>query len=170
MAIATDEEQPAAAAAALPVTLAGRFWRLLAVIIDAIIVTALLLPVYWYLHIWHDISAGVRPPFGVTVISQAVWFLAFSVINFRLLEKRGQTIGKWCVGVAIVGLDGGKKSAVHLLVHRFVPALLFPEVPFVGLLFGLVDTLAIFGRERRCIHDRIAGTKVIETESLPQEG
>ena len=74
------------------------------------------------------------------------------------------------MGTAIVGLDGGNKGAVHLLVYRFVPALLFPEVPFLGSLFALVDTLAIFGRERRCIHDRIAGTKVIEMESPSQEG
>lgn len=170
MATVTTEQLPEAGAGALPGQLAGRFWRLFAVIIDGIIVTAVLLPVYWYFHVWHDIWAGIRPSFGIIVISQAAWLVAFVVINFWLLEKRGQTVGKWYVGIAIVGLDGGRKGAVHLLVYRCVPALLFPQVPYVGSLFTLVDTLAIFGRERRCIHDRIAGTKVIETESLPQEG
>jgi uncharacterized RDD family membrane protein YckC len=170
MAIATNEEQPEAGAGALPVKPAGRFWRLFAAIIDGIVVTALLLPVYWYFHVWQDIWTGIRPPFGIIVICQAAWLVAFAVINFWLLEQRGQTVGKWCMGIAIVGLDGGNKGAVHLLVYRFVPALLFPEVPFVGSLFTLVDTLAIFGRERRCIHDRIAGTKVIETESPSEEG
>jgi uncharacterized RDD family membrane protein YckC len=30
-------------------------------------------------------------------------------------------------------------------------------------LYGLIDVLLIFGSERRCIHDYLAGTKVVET-------
>ena len=30
------------------------------------------------------------------------------------------------------------------------------------ILFVLVDILFIFGKERRCVHDYIAGTKVID--------
>jgi hypothetical protein len=54
---------------------------------------------------------------------------------------------------------------------RFVPEMLFPSVPIVGWFFTLADTFAIFGRQRRCLHDRIAGTTVIvEMESPWYEG
>jgi uncharacterized RDD family membrane protein YckC len=162
---ANVEPRPEPNTAAIPSKLAGRFWRLFAVLIDGIVVTVVMLPIYWYFHVWHYAWAGVRPPLRIVVISQVIGLATFAAVNFRLLEKRGQTVGKWYVGIAIVGLDGAKKRAAHLLVYRFVPALLFPEVPYLGWLFALVDTLAIFGRERRCLHDRIAGTKVIEVES-----
>jgi uncharacterized RDD family membrane protein YckC len=35
---------------------------------------------------------------------------------------------------------------------------------FLGLAFWLADVLFIFGKERRCIHDFIAGTKVVAAE------
>jgi hypothetical protein len=34
-------------------------------------------------------------------------------------------------------------------------------IPFVGNFVGLVDALMIFGEDHRCLHDRIAGTRVI---------
>jgi len=145
--------------AAVPSKLAGRFLRLFAVIIDGLIGCTLMLPLFWYLHFRHDVT----PRMQSAIVGAAV-FATFAVINYRLLEKRGQTVGKWFVGVAIVGLDGSNKGVVHLLIYRYALEMLFGWVPFVGWIFGLADPLAIFGRERRCLHDLIAGTKVIEIE------
>jgi hypothetical protein len=35
-------------------------------------------------------------------------------------------------------------------------------IPFLGNFIALVDALAIFTSERRCLHDLVANTKVIE--------
>jgi uncharacterized RDD family membrane protein YckC len=42
-----------------------------------------------------------------------------------------------------------------------VPALI-SAIPKVGRFFGLIDALAIFTPERRCIHDYIADTIVVD--------
>ena len=34
-------------------------------------------------------------------------------------------------------------------------------IPIVGGIFPWVDALFIFGDEQQCVHDKIAGTKVI---------
>lgn len=34
-------------------------------------------------------------------------------------------------------------------------------IPAIGQLFAVIDTLCIFWEDRRCIHDLIAGTKVV---------
>ncbi len=35
-------------------------------------------------------------------------------------------------------------------------------VPYVGGIYGLIDSLFIFREDRRCVHDLIAGTKVVD--------
>jgi hypothetical protein len=58
--------------------------------------------------------------------------------------------------------DGGNCGFLRTVVLRqFVPGLI-AAVPLVGPLFALVDGLCIFGEQRRCLHDRIAGTKVVQ--------
>lgn len=81
--------------------------------------------------------------------------------------------------IRIVKLDGnatGFRSAVML--RWWLPSALL-AVPVVLLqfeielpdplrvlfpLFWIIDVLVIFGPERRCLHDLIAGTKVVETD------
>lgn len=136
--------------------------RLVAVIIDGLIGIAFVLPIYWYFHVWEDVKAGVQPPLRVKALIWIVGFATFVAINYRLLEKRGQTIGKCCMSVAIVDLDGANIGAARIITYRFVPAAVVSLAPIIGPLFSLADILAIFGEQRRCIHDRIAGTKVID--------
>lgn len=85
--------------------------------------------------------------------------LVLAVLNFVWLSTKGQTIGKRLVGIRIVNyFDGRNPGFMGAVVMRnVVPA-------FLGIipLFGLVDILYIFTEERRCVHDLIAGTRVIE--------
>jgi len=53
-------------------------------------------------------------------------------------------------------LDGSK------LLLRYLPTSIVASIPIVGGLIVLVDILFIFGSEQRCIHDLIAGTKVVQ--------
>ena len=83
------------------------------------------------------------------------------LINYSLLDKRGQTVGKYLLGVAIVGLNGERKSAEHLLLRRYIPVSVATQLPVIGGLLATIDALFIFGKSRRCVHDRIAGTQVV---------
>ena len=49
-----------------------------------------------------------------------------------------------------------------LVLKRYVPLWVVANIPFIGGLFALADSLAIFRDTRKCIHDDIAGTKVIK--------
>ena len=73
-------------------------------------------------------------------------------------------------GVRIVMYENGKLPGFvnGWLLRSFVPGLI-GQVPYVGGLFSLVDILCIFGEERRCIHDMIAGTKVVEAQPLSDD-
>jgi hypothetical protein len=45
-------------------------------------------------------------------------------------------------------------------VRTWVP-LFLPLLPFVGSLIAVLDLLFIFGPSRRCLHDQVAGTRVV---------
>lgn len=85
------------------------------------------------------------------------------VFQVWMLTTRGQTIGKRLLSIRIVrfadNTNPGFVSAV--LLRAIVPGLL-GAVPYIGFLFTLVDICFIFRDDRRCIHDLIAGTKVVK--------
>jgi uncharacterized RDD family membrane protein YckC len=89
--------------------------------------------------------------------------VAILLIQYTLLSMRGQTLGKLAMRVRIVrASDGGNPGFLRAVVLRNMVRHVLIAVPILGGLFALVDILAIFGQERRCLHDRIAGTRVVE--------
>lgn len=84
-----------------------------------------------------------------------------------LLTIRGQSIGKWMLGLRIVCFQGGGRAgflkAVLLRSFLFFTASLLGPV---GLSVLLVDALMIFRKDRRCLHDLVAGTVVIRSFKL----
>lgn len=144
------------------IRLGKRRWRLAAVLIDAVIGILAGLPLFIYFDVLSIVESGGPVPLHVALLMLAWGMAAFVLINYRLLDTRGQTVGKWCVDLAIVGVDGSRKSALHILIKRVLPTWVAGMVPFVGNLLVLVDSLFILGKDKRCIHDRIAGTKVID--------
>lgn len=97
----------------------------------------------------------------IVLMAVAGW-CAFLALNGYLLAKNGQTIGKLVTNTKIV--DAGTGELVpfwRLLVLRYVLPGLAPLAPIVGPLLPLVDVAFIFRRDRRCIHDLIAGTRVV---------
>ena len=85
------------------------------------------------------------------------------IVQLVLLSTRGQTIGKIFLGIKIVR-DQSQDTAkfVHaFLLRSFVPWLI-QAIPLIGGLFALVDSLFIFGADKKCLHDRIASTSVVK--------
>jgi uncharacterized RDD family membrane protein YckC len=86
----------------------------------------------------------------------------FLVINGYLLATRGQTVGKVVMKTQIVSNDGTLVPIGMLILRRYVPLWIATNLPGVGPFLALGNALAIFRENRKCIHDEIAGTKVIK--------
>lgn len=144
--------------------LAGRGLRLLAVIVDALIA-------------WCAIMlAGLLPGVGSLIkpatadmsltslnfSSLAVGYGVFLLIQGWPLVTRGQTIAKMLFKIRIVRTDGSKAGALHVLGLRYGIGYVLNLNPVVSAIWGLIDSLAIFRDSHQCLHDSIAGTKVIK--------
>ena len=92
-----------------------------------------------------------------------------------LLVRSGQTIGKKAFGLRILASDGERPDPWRLVLLRSLVPLFFNVLSLMPLLiplslaFSLLDSLLIFGRERRCLHDYMAGTIVVEVREQRQE-
>lgn len=140
--------------------LASRGARLAAAVLDAIVAAALILPLMFAVGAFDSIAAmGTAATIALNVLSLAV----FTAVHGYLLATRGQTIGKSVLGIKIVGLDGRLLSLPALIGKRYAPVTFTNILPVFGPLLPLIDVLFIFSGNRRCVHDLIAGTKVVKT-------
>lgn len=97
----------------------------------------------------------------VTMAVAGLGALAFYLYQCHLIASTGQSLGKRWSHVRIV-LDNGEPPGFWRgVVLRSWAIMALSLIPGVGSLVGLTDTLMIFGRERRCLHDRLAGTRVL---------
>ena len=103
---------------------------------------------------------------GMNLVQQVAFFVAawasFLILNGYLLFNRGQTIGKVIMSTKIVDLSGNTPNLGKLLVLRYLVPGIVTQIPIIGGLASLANALFIFGKERRCLHDYIAGTRVID--------
>jgi uncharacterized RDD family membrane protein YckC len=128
--------------------------------IDGIVIGALLLPVQWQMGLFRDLTA-----YSQDRVTQLIWGVvgmgAVVAVNGYLWTTRAQSIGKLAMGIKIVTLDGRNADFARIVFRRFLPTSLVALIPFVGGILALADALAIFRNDRRCIHDHIAGTRVV---------
>lgn len=81
------------------------------------------------------------------------------IYNLMLLSTKGQTIGKKILGIRITNYQNdGNPGFVKAVLLRVIVNGVIGFIP----LYGLIDICCIFGQERRCIHDVIAGTRVVQ--------
>lgn len=153
--------------------LASRANRILAALIDGFVIAIIMMLV---LNItggadpiveFSQLSAAERATHEVAsagfalkmLLLQAVVFLA---INLSLLQKYGQTIGKRVMKIAIVDSTGQVPSLFNLLVMRYFSQVVMGIIPGIGVLLRMVDVSMIYRADRRCLHDVLAGTHVID--------
>lgn len=86
----------------------------------------------------------------------------FLAIHGYFLATRSQTLGKMLLKTKIVSDSGAPLSFGELYVKRYLILQLVALIPFVGGFIALIDILFIFRPSRKCIHDELAGTKVIK--------
>jgi uncharacterized RDD family membrane protein YckC len=147
---------------------AGRLRRLVATLIDAILVPALTLVLVMITGVVEDAEDYVD-------YWWIVWVLVLAIVSYLLLNgyglwRSGQTLGKRMMGVAIVpaaassdGRYGRAPAPLWKLIcvrALFFPLLFLSMVPWIAAL-PLVDQLLIFRKNRRCLHDLVCGTVVV---------
>lgn len=142
--------------------LASRGKRLLAAIIDVLILCAVNLPIMYFLGIFDYTALRQKIPFHLSAASSFAAFILYALVNGPLLAKYGQTWGKRAMKIRIVDINGRPLTLTRILLARQLPIQFLSLLPFVGGLIGFADMLAIFGKERRCLHDRVASTKVVD--------
>lgn len=107
-------------------------------------------------------GTGISTAGTVILAVMMLAIIAFAIYQLVQLHRSGQTFGKKVLGIRIVRNDGSRASLGRILGLRyFVPGIL-GSIPFIGYVFTLVDALFIFGDAKRCIHDLIADTIVVD--------
>ena len=82
----------------------------------------------------------------------------FLICQWYMIAVDGRTVGKYCVKSKIVNYQGLPPGFFQGIVLRII------VVGFLGLipLFGAFNACWIFNQPKRCLHDLIAGTWVID--------
>lgn len=143
---------------------ADRGKRLGAALLDGLVNLIWVLPIIWGATMALDVRHGLKPaaPMVGVVMLGLVLLIAIFVVNCMMIHRSGQTIGKRALDIAIVRTDGSRMGLLRYIFLRVAPIILISLIPLVGRLINLVDPLLIFGKERRCLHDLIADTIVVD--------
>jgi uncharacterized RDD family membrane protein YckC len=133
-------------------------------LIDGIINLVVALPVGFAVGLGMGSAFGNGPVQNIVVqiLGGVVGILLFLAVQGYFLATRSQTIGKMALGTKIVTDDGGTLPFGELYAKRYLILQLVALIPFIGGFIGLVDAVMIFRSNRKCLHDDIAGTKVIK--------
>lgn len=162
----------------IPLVLGRRFARLVANIVDGILLIIFMIAVALFAGTGLMGMPGLgqldQNPGASVLLFLAIAFvpwIAFFVINGYFLQSRGQTLGKMATNVQIVDYKTdrimGLNGRIFLRFLWTVPLSLIAElvgsgVPQLINIVYLVGILLIFSPSRRCLHDYIAGTHVVE--------
>lgn len=101
---------------------------------------------------------------GLLGLIMLAGLLGIQATNWYFITTRGQSLAKMVLGIRIVQLDGSPCGFVRGVLLRnwilgFVTGIL--NYCCMGWMVQLLNALPIFGEERRCLHDHLAGTKVV---------
>jgi uncharacterized RDD family membrane protein YckC len=145
---------------------AGRGSRLGAAIVDFLLLLASFIPGF----LVAILGSGALPS---TMLVLLLVCAPLVIYQWYLISTTGQTLGKKWLRIRIVKLDGTPVNFVSgVLLRNWVPWLIVQAVAFMlrssdvqagpANLINLVDVLWIFGGASRCVHDYLAGTRVVE--------
>ena len=102
-----------------------------------------------------------------------LWVLVLAIISYLLLNgyllwKRGQTVGKRLLNIAVVSHSVENITPAPLWNLILVRAWFFPALYMIiippYLLLPVLDLAFIFGKSRRCLHDLVCRTEVVRLE------
>ena len=146
---------------------ASRWLRLGGAILDSFIVGIPALTAAYLLGLYGSaFFEGRDMDVEAQIIALLIGISFFLSINGVLIYTRGQTLGKVICGTVVVTKDFQQVSGNRYLFLRTLPFWIIEQMPVLGEFFSLADALAIFRPEKNCLHDDIAGTRVIMKRDL----
>ncbi len=134
--------------------LASRGVRLGAAILDGLLVLAAMIPGF--------IMLGLDTESWAAYVLMGIGWLGIGSYQWYLIATRGQSLAKGWLKIKIVKTDGRDVGFWDGVVLRVWIISIVANIPYLGGVVGLVDALMIFGEAKRCLHDHLAGTVVIE--------
>jgi len=153
--------------------LANRSQRLLGTFVDGILMSIISFAISSAIGLSPLLNPNVTVSFGGQMLQSTLGMVAFLLVHGYLLFTQGQTVGKWLLGTRIVDARTGQLlpfTRVYiirylwltplLLLIPFLPPGIIAQVSIVGFI-NLGDSLLIFGKDRRCLHDYLAGSIVV---------
>jgi len=146
-----------------PFVLASPGSRLAAQILDGLIYLILIIPFFIGLALFSE-NKEQDTAIAVGLVSMGVLLIVvLFIVQGVFLCSQGQTLGKKMMGVRIVNFDdSGNPGFGRAFLLRYCANTLLTMIPWIGWIYSLVDILFIFRGDRRCIHDLMAMTKVVQ--------
>lgn len=147
---------------------ADRVTRLVATIVDGLLYAVALVPAliagFQSGAFGEGSSTALYRTFvssGLGTVSGVAW-LALIIYQAYLVATTGQSIAKKLFKIKIVRVDGSPVNFVSGVLVRSWLMMVLQQIPVANVVLPLADALFIFRQDRRCIHDLIAGTKVVQ--------
>lgn len=142
------------------IVLANRGTRLLAAIIDSIILMAICLPLFWVFELV-DFKTG-ETNITTQVLGAVIGVAIYLIVNGKLLLSKGQTVGKKIMKIQVLNADTKTiPSATDILAKRYLIFAVIGQIPMANILH-LIDALLIFRSSKKCLHDDFANTIVVK--------
>ena len=148
--------------------LASRWRRIIATFIDIILVPSLTLFFVLILGVIEDPEDFTDRWWIVHILLLAIF--SYLLLNGFLLRKFGQTIGKAIMHISIVKSEPHNNGLYYLNLLPiwkilFIRAMFFPLLYMIVIpwfmFVPIIDQILIFGKNRRCLHDYLAGSVVV---------
>ena len=103
-------------------------------------------------------AATMRAVMGMFGSMMLTAFTILTFIQWTLLTTSGQTIGKKVIGIQIIRISDGKMGGFfrNVVVRSWINIALC-MIPG----YFIIDSLLIYRKDRRCLHDLFSGTAVV---------
>ena len=143
--------------------LASRWSRLAAALFDGALALCFNLVIFHSLGLWEKLINAKQIDYSILLWISIADIVFFLLLHGYSLHYYGQTLGKKLLKIAIVSFDNDRILPIsRLIVLRYLPIWVVSLIPILANIIPVIDALFIFRQDKRCIHDLIAGTKVID--------
>jgi uncharacterized RDD family membrane protein YckC len=141
--------------------LATRWTRLVAFIIDFSIIVLVSVALLYFFQLLEPMqTAKVNEPILHGIVIFIASFSAFVIVNQKLLLEQGQTVGKKIMKIKILN-DNNEVPNKTDFIKRYLFMFAVNQAPGIIADIGLINYLFIFRKDRKCVHDMLAKTKVV---------
>ena len=153
--------------------LAHPFTRLLAIVIDLLILSLLYSPLFLLMPFSPDTHLPVNLYETIVVVLFPFLFFVPLAIRIYIMVKRGQDFGKFFLNLQVINEKTNAK--IGFFRYFFLRGIIgrtcvFGLIPIFGVAWNAIyvpiDTLLMFRKSRKTMHDSIAGSLVI---NLPKD-